>query len=228
MPAAVEWHRGWNSHRGHQVLQGVHIEVPGAPSPRWHWGIGALRSETASESTYTWNDDDRLTGIQFPSGATNAYTYDANGIRTSKDDSSGNVRYLIDPATKSILATYDAVTKARLTVYNQNPQKVDEVVSYKTNGGAKYYPHADMLGSAHAVSDSTATAQATWTYDVYGTRTQTSGTLSYPFGFTGREHDGDSGLIYARQRYHDPAIGIWLQPDGLDIYLREGQADPQD
>jgi RHS repeat-associated protein len=96
---------------------------------------------------------------------------------------------------------------------NQNPAKVDEVVSYKTSGGAKYYPHADLLGSVHAVSDSAGTTQATWTYDAYGARTQVSGTLNYPFGFTGREHDSDTGLIYARQRYYDPAIGAWLQPD---------------
>ena len=54
---------------------------------------------------------------------------------------------------------------------------------------------------------------ATWTYDVYGTRTQTSGTLSYAFGFTGREHDVDTGLIYSRQRYYDPSVGGGTQPD---------------
>jgi YD repeat-containing protein len=105
--------------------------------------------QTTQITTYTWNDDDRLVGIQFPSGTTNAYTYDANGIRTSKNDSTGNVRHLIDPKTQSILATYDAVTKARLTTYNQNPAQIDEIVSYKDSGGTKHYPHADMLGSVH-------------------------------------------------------------------------------
>jgi RHS repeat-associated protein len=216
-PWAVESQGGRNSHRGHQLFQRIHTEVSGTPSPRWHWGIGPLGSETASESTYTWNDDDRLIGIQFPGGATNAYTYDANGIRTSKNDSTGNVRYLIDPSRQSTLAAYDAVTKARLTIYTQNPAKIDEIVSYKTSGGTKYYPHADMLGSVHAVSDSTGTTLATWVYDVYGTRTQVSGTLLCPFGFTGREHDGDSGLIYFRDRYHDAAIGSWTQPDRLPL-----------
>jgi RHS repeat-associated protein len=27
------------------------------------------------------------------------------------------------------------------------------------------------------------------------------------------EHDVDTGLIYARQRYYDPAVGQWLSPD---------------
>ena len=99
--------------------------------------------------------------------------------------------------------------------YNQNPQKLDEVFSFKTAQAEKYYPHTDMLGSVYALSDSTGTSQASWTYDVYGTRTQTSGTLSYAFGFTGREHDGDTGLIYSRARYYDPSVGQWLSADRL-------------
>jgi len=59
----------------------------------------------------------------------------------------------------------------RITTYNQNPKKVDEIVSYQVNG-LKYYPHTDMLGSVCAVSDVTTKAIATWTYDVYGARTQ--------------------------------------------------------
>ena len=35
----------------------------------------------------------------------------------------------------------------------------------------------------------------------------------YAFGFTGREHDADTGLIYSRQRYYDPGVGVWLSPD---------------
>src|SRR5208282_6346207 len=101
----------------------------------------------------------------------------------------------------------------RLFNYNQNPQKIDEVFSYKNAQGIKYYPHTDMLGSVYAVSDATGTSQASWTYDVYGTRTQTSGSLSYAFGFTGREHDVDTGLIYSRARYYDPNVGQWLSPD---------------
>jgi RHS repeat-associated protein len=163
-------------------------------------------------TTYAWNDDDRMSGVTFPSGATNTYGYDANGIRVSKKDSVSNVNYLIDPQTQSILATYDAVAGTRLTSFNQNPQKIDEVLSYQVNG-LKYYPHADMLGSVYAVSDVTTKAVATWTYDVWGTRTQATGTLTYPFGFTGREHDPDTGLIYARQRYYDPTDGQWLSVD---------------
>ncbi|MHB8420968.1 MAG: RHS repeat-associated core domain-containing protein [Myxococcales bacterium] len=166
-------------------------------------------------TTYTWTLDDRLATATLPNGQLDTFKYDANGLRVAKSDSTGSVRYLIDPLTQAILATYDAGTGLRLMQFNQNPQKLDEVFSYKTAQGAKYYPHTDMLGSVYALSDSTGTSQATWTYDVYGTRTQTSGTLSYAFGFTGREHDGDTGLIYSRARYYDPSVGSWLSKDRI-------------
>ena len=169
----------------------------------------------AAVTTYAWNDDDRLASVTLPSGQVDSFKYDANGIRVGKSDSTGSIRYLIDPLTKAILATYDAGTGLSLAQYSQNPQKLDEVFSYKTAQGTKYYPHTDMLGSVYALSDSTGTPQATWTYDVYGARTQTSGTISYAFGFTGREHDGDTGLIYSRARYYDPAVGSWLSKDRI-------------
>ncbi|MHB8420970.1 MAG: RHS repeat-associated core domain-containing protein [Myxococcales bacterium] len=119
----------------------------------------------------------------------------------------------------SPLATYDAGTGLRLFNYNQNPQKLDEVFSYKTAQGAKYYPHTDMLGSVYAVSDSTGTPQATYSYDVYGAQTVVSGNLSYPFAFTGLDHD--TGLYYARDRYYDPAVGSWMSPDRWEGMTRQ-------
>ena len=166
-------------------------------------------------TSYSWTDDDRLGSVTLPNGQLDAFKYDANGIRVGKSDSTGSVRCLIDPLTQAILATYDAGTGLRLAQYNQNPQKLDEVFSVKSAQGTKLYPHTDMLGSVYAVSDSTGTSQATWSYDVYGTRTQTSGTLAYAFGFTGREHDQDTGLISSRQRYYDPSVGSWLSKDRI-------------
>ena len=113
------------------------LQPPGSPLP------------PVQNSSYTWNDDDRLSKVTLPSTANDTFGYDANGIRVSKGDSSGNVNYLIYSQTQSILATYDAVAGTRLVTYNQNPKKIDEIVSYQT-GAAKYYPHADMLGSVYA------------------------------------------------------------------------------
>ena len=52
--------------------------------------------------------------------------------------------------------------------------------------------------------------------DVFGAPVAMGGqTVGQPFGFTGREHELDSGLTYHRDRYMQAAFGRWTQPDRL-------------
>jgi RHS repeat-associated protein len=44
--------------------------------------------------------------------------------------------------------------------------------------------------------------------------------VGQPFGFTGREHELDGGLVYARARYLSSATGVWNRPDPLRAALR--------
>ena len=74
---------------------------------------------------------------------------------------------------------------------------------------------ANRLGSIlTAVSISTGAVAAEYDYDAYGTRTQT-GAIEQPYGFTGREHDAESGLIHLRARAYDPVAGVFVQRDPL-------------
>ena len=74
---------------------------------------------------------------------------------------------------------------------------------------------ANRLGSIiAAVSISTGAVAAEYDYGAYGARSQT-GALEQPYGFTGREHDAESGLIYFRARTYDPAAGLFLTRDPL-------------
>jgi RHS repeat-associated protein len=53
-------------------------------------------------------------------------------------------------------------------------------------------------------------------YDVFGERSFAAGAdPGQPFGFTGREHDTGSGLVYARARYLQPEAGRWTSTDPL-------------
>jgi RHS repeat-associated protein len=55
-------------------------------------------------------------------------------------------------------------------------------------------------------------------YDVFGAPMPApTGPAGQPFGFTGREHELDSGLVYARARYLNPAVGRWDRPDPLGM-----------
>ncbi|MHB8564668.1 MAG: RHS repeat domain-containing protein, partial [Acidiferrobacteraceae bacterium] len=181
------------------------LQPPGFPLP------------PSQTTTYTWTLDDRLATATLPNGQLDTFKYDANGLRVGKSDSTGSVRYLIDPLTQAILATYDAGTGLRLMQFNQNPQRLGEVFSVKNAQGTKLYPMTDMLGSVYALADATGTPQATYSYDVYGAQTVVSGSLGYPFAFTGCELDRDLGTNNCGQRVYDPQTGSWFQPDRTQV-----------
>jgi type VI secretion system secreted protein VgrG len=74
------------------------------------------------------------------------------------------------------------------------------------------------------VSNSAGGLGNTYGYSSFGTLTASTGTLSSPFRYTGREFDVDTGLYYYRTRYYDTTTGRFLAEDalrfvaGLDFY----------
>jgi len=87
------------------------------------------------------------------------------------------------------------------------------------NGQGKYWYEADGLGSTYALTTSTGAVAARGGYDVFGAPVAISGNVGQPFGFTGREHELDSGLVYSRARYLNPSTCRWNRPDPLLLAL---------
>jgi RHS repeat-associated protein len=56
---------------------------------------------------------------------------------------------------------------------------------------------------------------ATYTYGPYGARTAISGTVATPFGYAGQYTDAETGFVYLRARYYDPATAQFLSRDPL-------------
>ncbi|NSX56925.1 RHS repeat-associated core domain-containing protein [Parasulfitobacter algicola] len=100
--------------------------------------------------------------------------------------------------------------------------RVDEPLAYEqysattaAGSGTSYEMYADRLGSILTVIEAaTGTLAAEYIYDSFGNRTQT-GSLTQRYGFTGREVDPESGLMYFRARHYDPALGQFLQRDPI-------------
>lgn len=61
----------------------------------------------------------------------------------------------------------------------------------------------------------TNTTEAAYEYTGYGEITQTQGTLTQPYGYTGREWDAESGLYHYRARAYDPKLGLFIQNDPI-------------
>lgn len=91
---------------------------------------------------------------------------------------------------------------------------VDEPVGFEeysissgVGSGSERSIYADRQGSVIHVADTvTGTVVASYAYDSYGQLTQTQGTLSQPYAYTGREYDPESGLYHYRARVYDPTF----------------------
>ena len=192
--------------------------------------------------TYTYNSVNKLVAYDSGTGTAASYFYDALGRRIAKDVDGVATAYVYDPwnpyssVANDILLEFEGGT---LTRRWQHGAKVDEPLAFESyagsttaGAGTEYALFADRQGSVLAVVDPiTGTVAAEYDYDAFGQITQT-GTLSQPFGFTGREFDAESGLYYYRARYYDPALGQFIQSDpigfaagDLNIYAYVGN-DP--
>jgi RHS repeat-associated protein len=182
-------------------------------------GNQTSKSETPAGGTsqltqYVYNLDNRLVGIALPNGLSNAFEYDANGLRTRKTDSGGASAYLLDGM--SIIGQY-AQDGTRQAFYTQSLARIDEVLSV-VNGAGKYWYEADALGSVYTLTTASGIVQARGGYDVFGAPVAEYGAaVGQPLGFSGREHDLDAGLVYARARYVNPAAGRFVAPDRLSV-----------
>src|SRR6185437_16799532 len=74
--------------------------------------------------------------------------------------------------------------------------------------------HTDGLGSVRAITNGSGTLIQTYRTDEFGIPTQTNGTSTQPFQYTGQQVDGN-GLIYLHARYYDPTSGRFLSRDPL-------------
>ena len=66
------------------------------------------------------------------------------------------------------------------------------------------YYQADALGSITSLSNGAGALAQTYTFDSFGNQTASSGSVTNPFQYTGREFDTETSLYYYRARYYDP------------------------
>ncbi|MDP9237151.1 MAG: hypothetical protein M3P30_07095 [Chloroflexota bacterium] len=81
---------------------------------------------------------------------------------------------------------------------------------------------ADGLGSATRLTDSAGAITDSYSYDVFGAPRTTTGTTANNFQYTGQQRDGNAnrGLYFLRARSYDPALGRFLQRDGVPLINR--------
>src|SRR4029077_7030388 len=106
-------------------------------------------------------------------------------------------------------------------------ETADEPLSELRAGTSSYYEQ-DGLGSVTSLSSLAGLLSNTYTYDSFGKVTKSTGTLTNPFQYTGREFDPETGIYDYRARYYDQGVGRFISEDpsrfagGIDLYRYVG------
>jgi len=157
-------------------------------------------------------------GRQLKSFGTNSYTYNANGIRTSKTVSGVKHSYILD-GTKVLKETWD--TNTIVPLYDNE----DSVCGISFNCNA-YYFIKNLQGDVIALAAANKTIVARYSYDAWGVCTVTDAegnentTSSFigninPYRYRSYYYDVETGLYYLQSRYYNPSVGRFINGDGL-------------
>ena len=151
-------------------------------------------------------------GRQLASYGNISYTYNEDGIRTSKTSGSTTTKYYLNGT--SIIYQTDG-TNSLFFYYGSN----DEIVGFEY-GGNTYVYVKNLQGDITDIADSNGNIVASYTYDPWGkvlsvTGNTTIGNLN-PFRYRSYYYDSDIQMYYLQSRYYDPEIKRFINSDDVN------------
>jgi len=169
--------------------------------------VGETTSKTngSGTATYKWDARGRLVQATTPGTQPVQYSYDAIGRLSSRTAAGVTTSFLYD----GLDVVLD--TGSGSSVDYLNGPHLDEKLSQNSGSGPQYFL-SDHLGSTAFITDLNGTIVQSNLYTPFGA---VSGAQLSRYGFTGREADSQTGLIYYRARWYDPQIGRFGSEDPL-------------
>ncbi len=165
--------------------------------------------------THSWN------GRRLESVGTTTYTYDADGLRTSKTVAGVTTYYTWEDG--NLIHQTDGTTSLHFW-YGEHGAEAFTYISGNTN--ETYYYVKDALGNVIGIYDDTGDMIVRYDYDAWG-RLRTTwyknddySAYGYignanPIRYKGYFYDKDTGLYYLQSRYYDPVTGRFLNADDV-------------
>jgi len=168
----------------------------------------------ASGRNYTWDFENRLTQVVNPSVGTTTFHYDPFGRRIQKSGPLGTTNYLYDGKDAGTNVVEEVDNAGNMLSRYTGSGLVDDPLSTLRAGTTSYY-QADGLGSVTSLSSSAGSLANTYTYDSFGKLIASTGAVTNPFQFTGREFDLENGIYEYRARYYDQNAGRFINEDPI-------------
>ena len=145
------------------------------------------------------------------------YTYNANGIRTSKTIAGNKHTYILDGA-KILKEVWDNGDEILQMLYDN-----EDNICGITYNETPYFFQKNQQGDIIAITDNTGKEVARYSYDAWGVCTVVNDTTASgiatinPFRYRGYYFDREIGMYYLQSRYYDPTVGRFVNGDTPEI-----------
>ena len=174
---------------------------------------------TYGNRSFTWSAGRNLAQIT-EGDDTYSYTYDENGIRTSKTVNGVTTQYNTKDGV--ILAQSDG-TNTMTFQYDTSGQPLGF-----TYNGTQYLYMVDVQGNVFGVANTEGTAIGQYDYDEWGnpvdsytvdnaTTAEVTAFNANPLRYRGYYYDQETGYYYLQSRYYDPSICRFINSDVPEI-----------
>jgi RHS repeat-associated protein len=196
-----------------QYLYNTSNELTSTPTTSYTYDNNGNLKTKSDGTQYNWDYENRLTSVVLPgAGGTVSFKYDGFGRRVQKSFVQGanttTTNYLY--SGENLIEELDNGGNV-LARYTIGPN-IDEPLFEIRSGTTSYYEQ-DGLGSVTSLTNSGGAIVNTYSFDSYGKLTATTGTVTNPFQYTGREFDTETGTFYYRARYYDQNTGRFPSED---------------
>ena len=143
-----------------------------------------------------------------------SYTYNANGIRTSKTVDGIKHTYTLD-GTKILREEWNGNTL--IPLYDN-----EETVCGILYNNEPYYFQKNLQGDIIGIVDKSSKVVANYSYDAWGKVTNITGTNFTianinPYRYRGYYYDQEIGLYYLQSRYYNASVGRFILSDDVQF-----------
>ena len=176
--------------------------------------------------TFTWSGR-RLTAA-VNANTDISYTYNHNGIRTSKTVNGTTTYYEVDE-NNNVVKQYELVNDAETNVIEFVYDSSNSPI-YFTYNNATYYYEKNLQGDIVAILDSSGNTVVEYTYDIWGKSVSITGSLAAtvgainPLRYRGYYYDTETQLYYLQSRYYSPDLMRFISQD--DPVFSNAQGEP--
>lgn len=173
------------------------------------------KDDVQGATDYSWDYENRLTGIIYPDGTSDGYTYDGVGKRIQTNEDGKITNYLYDGLNVIIEQDNSGMTTANYVRGLGYGGGIGSIISKQLSEGSKQYYYYDGIGNVINMADNASNVTQTYVYDAYGN--VLNGEVPSPHGFSTKEYSLRSGLIHFGARLYNPTVGRFISKDPLGM-----------